>query len=64
MPHHDHLMIGNTKETLSAKTGRPVQEIYEDEVSTMVIHDDELDSLEGWQWDFSRSRAPPCHMLY
>jgi sodium/potassium-transporting ATPase subunit alpha len=31
-------MIGDTKETLSAKTGRPIEEIYDDEVSAVVIH--------------------------
>jgi len=54
-----NLMIGETKETLSASTGRPVQEIYDDEVSAMVIHGDDIDTLEGWQWDLSRSRASP-----
>jgi hypothetical protein len=47
-------MIGDTKETLSAKTGRPVREIYEDEVSAVVVHGDDIDSLEGWQWDLSK----------
>ena len=49
-----NLMIGDTKETLSAKTGRPVREIYEDEVSAVVVHGDDIDSLEGWQWDLSK----------
>lgn len=48
-------MIGDTKETLSAKTGRPVREIYEDEVSAVVVHGDDIDSLEGWQWDLSKT---------
>lgn len=52
-----NLMIGDTKETLAAKTGRSVQEIYEDEVSAIVIHGDDIDSLEGWQWDLSRSKT-------
>jgi len=47
-------MIGDTKETLSAKTGRPVETIYDDEVSAVVIHGDDIDSLEGWQWDLSK----------
>jgi len=42
-------MIGDTKDTLRAKTGRDVREIYDDEVSVMVIHGDDIDSLEGWQ---------------
>jgi sodium/potassium-transporting ATPase subunit alpha len=49
-----NLMIGDTKETLSAKTGRPVETIYDDEVSAVVIHGDDVDSLEGWQWDLSK----------
>jgi len=65
-----NLIIGDTKETLSAATGRPTQEIYEDEVSAMVIHGDDIDSLEGWQWDliFSKqeivfARTSPQHKL-
>ncbi len=50
-------MIGDTKETLSAKTGKPVQEIYEDEVSAVVVHGDDIDSLEGWQWDLSKLKC-------
>ena len=52
-------MIGDTKETLSAKTDRDVREIYDDEVTAVVIHGDDIDSLEGWQWDLSRSRPSP-----
>ncbi|KAH9977106.1 aminophospholipid-transporting P-type ATPase [Lactifluus volemus] len=65
-----NLMIGDTKESLSAKTGRSVREIYEDEVSAVVIHGDDIDSLEGWQWDliFSKeevvfARTSPQHNL-
>ncbi|KAI0303351.1 aminophospholipid-transporting P-type ATPase [Multifurca ochricompacta] len=65
-----NLMIGDTKETLSAKTGRPAREIYEDEVSAVVVHGDGIDSLEGWQWDliFSKqeivfARTSPQHKL-
>jgi hypothetical protein len=54
-----NLMIGDTKDTLSAKTGRDVREIYDDEVSAMVIHGDDIDSLEGWQWDLSMPRPSP-----
>jgi sodium/potassium-transporting ATPase subunit alpha len=50
-----NLILGETKATLSAKTGRPVEEIYEDEVDAVVIHGDDIDSLEGWQWDNSTS---------
>ncbi|KAH9171439.1 aminophospholipid-transporting P-type ATPase [Lactarius sanguifluus] len=52
-----NLVIGDTKETLSAKTGRPVQEIYEDEITAVVVHGDDIDSLEGWQWDLIFSKA-------
>ncbi|KAH9057078.1 aminophospholipid-transporting P-type ATPase [Lactarius deliciosus] len=65
-----NLIIGDTKETLSAKTGRPVQEIYEDEIAAVVVHGDDIDSLEGWQWDliFSKqeivfARTSPQHKL-
>lgn len=44
----------DTKETLAAKTGRPVEEIYEDEYDAVVVHGDQIDSLQGWQWDQSR----------
>ncbi|KAI0255337.1 HAD-like domain-containing protein [Lactifluus subvellereus] len=64
-------MIGDTKEaprSLSAKTGRSVREIYE--VSAVFIHGDDIDSLEGWQWDliFSKqevvfARTSPQHKL-
>ncbi|CDO77175.1 hypothetical protein BN946_scf184675.g7 [Trametes cinnabarina] len=33
-----NLILGETKETLSKKTGRPVEDIYEDEVDAVVIH--------------------------
>ncbi|KAF5349512.1 hypothetical protein D9756_009023 [Leucocoprinus leucothites] len=65
-----NLILGDTKESLSAKTGRPTEEIYEDEVSAVVIHGDDIDSLEGWQWDqiFGKSeivfaRTTPKHKL-
>jgi sodium/potassium-transporting ATPase subunit alpha len=48
-----NLIIGDTKETLAAKTGRAVTEIYEDEVNAVVVHGDDIDGLQGWQWDQS-----------
>lgn len=48
-----NLILGDTKETLSAKTGRPIEQIYDDEVETVVVHGDDIDKLEGWQWDLS-----------
>ncbi|KAF7974995.1 hypothetical protein HWV62_10595 [Athelia sp. TMB] len=60
----------DTKETLAAKTGRPVEEIYEDEYDAVVVHGDQIDSLQGWQWDqiFSKTeivfaRTSPQHKL-
>ncbi|KAJ8507033.1 hypothetical protein ONZ45_g10547 [Pleurotus djamor] len=65
-----NLIIGDTKQTLSTRTGRPVEEIYDDEVSAVVIHGDEIDGLQGWQWDqiFSKgeivfARTSPQHKL-
>jgi hypothetical protein len=46
------------------KTGRPVEQIYDDEISAVVIHGDDIDSLEGWQWDLSRPRASHCVAYY
>lgn len=48
-----NLILGETKESLSQKTGRPVEEVYDDEVDAVVIHGDDIDSLQGWQWDQS-----------
>lgn len=48
-----NLILGDTRETLSLKTGKPIEEIYEDEVSAVVVHGDSIDDLEGWQWDQS-----------
>ncbi|KAI0737979.1 aminophospholipid-transporting P-type ATPase [Daedaleopsis nitida] len=65
-----NLILGETKESLSKKTGRPVEEIYEDEVDAVVIHGDDIDTLQGWQWDqiFAKNeivfaRTSPQHKL-
>ncbi|TFK34868.1 aminophospholipid-transporting P-type ATPase [Crucibulum laeve] len=65
-----NLILGDTRETLSAKTGRPVDDIYDDEVTAVVVHGDDIDSLQGWQWDqiFSKpeivfARTSPKHKL-
>ncbi|PPQ63350.1 hypothetical protein CVT24_006723 [Panaeolus cyanescens] len=65
-----NLILGDTRETLSRKTGRPIEDIYEDEVSAVVVHGDDIDSLQGWQWDqiFSKdeivfARTSPKHKL-
>ncbi|KAL0577333.1 hypothetical protein V5O48_004657 [Marasmius crinis-equi] len=65
-----NLIIGDTRETLAAKTGRPVEEIYDDEVVAVVVHGDDIDHLQGWQWDqiFAKqeivfARTSPKHKL-
>ncbi|KIK59054.1 hypothetical protein GYMLUDRAFT_170208 [Collybiopsis luxurians FD-317 M1] len=65
-----NLILGDTRETLAAKTGRSVDEIYDDEVSAVVIHGDDIDNLQGWQWDqiFAKdeivfARTSPKHKL-
>ena len=65
-----NLILGDTRESLSKKTGRPIEEIYEDEVEAVVVHGDDIDSLQGWQWDqiFSKqeivfARTSPQHKL-
>lgn len=50
-----NLILGDTRDTLAAKTGRPIEEVYEDEVSAVVVHGDDIDDLQGWQWDQSAS---------
>ena len=49
-----NLILGDTRETLAAKTGRPIDTIYEDEAPAIVIHGDDIDDLQGWQWDQSK----------
>ena len=46
------------------KTGRPVEQIYDDEISAVVIHGDDIDSLEGWQWDLSKPKTSPSVAYY
>ncbi|KDQ59725.1 hypothetical protein JAAARDRAFT_192199 [Jaapia argillacea MUCL 33604] len=65
-----NLILGDTRESLSVKTGRPIEDIYEDEVSAVVVHGDDIDGLQGWQWDqiFSKqeivfARTSPKHKL-
>ncbi|KAF8162822.1 aminophospholipid-transporting P-type ATPase [Crassisporium funariophilum] len=65
-----NLILGDTRETLAAKTGRPFEDIYEDEVTAVVVHGDDIDGLQGWQWDqiFSKdeivfARTSPKHKL-
>ncbi|EAU81965.2 Na+/K+ ATPase alpha subunit isoform 3 [Coprinopsis cinerea okayama7 len=61
-----NLVLGETRETLSRKTGRSMEDIYEDEVSAVVVHGDDIDGLQGWQWDQKEivfSRTSPKHKL-
>jgi len=65
-----NLILGDTKESLAKKTGRAVNEIYEDEVKAVVVHGDDIDKLQGWEWDniFSKeeivfARTSPQHKL-
>jgi len=50
-----NLVLGDTKESLAKKTGRETNEIYDDEVTAVVVHGEEIDSLQGWEWDNSES---------
>ncbi|KAF5367657.1 hypothetical protein D9757_010968 [Collybiopsis confluens] len=65
-----NLILGDTRETLAAKTGRSADEVYDDEVSAVVVHGDDIDNLQGWQWDqiFAKdeivfARTSPKHKL-
>ncbi|KAF8968280.1 aminophospholipid-transporting P-type ATPase [Flammula alnicola] len=65
-----NLILGDTRETLAKKTGRIIEEIYEDEFSAVVVHGDDIDNLQGWQWDqiFGKdeivfARTSPKHKL-
>ncbi|KAF8188333.1 aminophospholipid-transporting P-type ATPase [Pholiota molesta] len=65
-----NLILGDTRETLAKKTARAIEDIYEDEVTAVVVHGDDIDGLQGWQWDqiFSKdeivfARTSPKHKL-
>ncbi|KAF9533592.1 aminophospholipid-transporting P-type ATPase [Crepidotus variabilis] len=65
-----NLIIGDTRESLAAKTNRPAAEVYEDEFTAVVVHGDDIDALQGWQWDqiFAKdeivfARTSPKHKL-
>jgi sodium/potassium-transporting ATPase subunit alpha len=57
-----NLILGDTRATLAAKTGRDIDGIYEDEASAIVIHGDDIDELQGWQWDQSKIFASVCSL--
>ena len=48
-----NLILGDTRESLAKKTNRALDQIYEDEFSAIVVHGDDIDGLQGWQWDQS-----------
>ena len=48
-----NLILGDTRESMAAKTGRSPEEVYEEEFSAVIIHGDDIDGLQGWQWDQS-----------
>ncbi|RXW15573.1 hypothetical protein EST38_g10279 [Candolleomyces aberdarensis] len=65
-----NLVLGDTRETLAKKTNRAIEDVYDDEVSAVVVHGDDIDDLQGWQWDqiFSKdeivfARTSPKHKL-
>jgi sodium/potassium-transporting ATPase subunit alpha len=65
-----NLMIGETKEKLSERTGRPIDEIDDIEVEAVVIHGDQIDNLSPHEWDLILSknevvfaRTSPKHKL-
>lgn len=55
-----NLILGDTRETLAEKTGRPIEEVYDDEVDAVVVHGDDIDGLQGWQWDQSKCVIRHC----
>lgn len=65
-----NLMLSDTKQTLSKKTGRPIESIRENEVFATVIHGERIDSLTEQEWDdiFAKdeivfARTSPKHKL-
>ncbi|KAJ2913576.1 hypothetical protein MD484_g6844, partial [Candolleomyces efflorescens] len=64
-----NLVLGDTRETLAKKTNRAIEDVYDDEVSAVVVHGDDIDELQGWQWDQSFkdeivfARTSPKHKL-
>lgn len=46
-----NLMLGETKAMVAKRTGRPIDEIAEDEYTAVVIHGEQIDSLTDAEWD-------------
>lgn len=65
-----NLVLSDTKEMVAKRTGRPIEEIGEDEYRAIVIHGERIDSLTDEEWDniFMKSeiifaRTSPKHKL-
>ncbi|KAJ2955278.1 hypothetical protein NQZ79_g8695 [Umbelopsis isabellina] len=65
-----NLVLSDTKEMVAKRTGRPIEEIGEDEYRAIVIHGEKIDSLTDEEWDniFMKSeiifaRTSPKHKL-
>lgn len=58
-----NLVLGDTRETLAKKSGRALEEVYDDEVAAVVVHGDDIDELQGWQWDQSTPRASQIYCV-
>lgn len=65
-----NLITGDTRERLSERTGRRLEEIYEDEVPAIIIHGDRIDALQPYEWDMILNkteivfaRTSPKHKL-
>ena len=46
-----NLMISDTRDMIVKRTGRPVDDIEEDEFHAIVVHGDQIDSLTDMEWD-------------
>ncbi|KAL2917749.1 hypothetical protein HK105_202622 [Polyrhizophydium stewartii] len=65
-----NLMLQDTKESLAAKRGVPIDQVPESDVNAIVIHGERIDSLTEAEWDniFSKdeiifARTSPKHKL-
>jgi sodium/potassium-transporting ATPase subunit alpha len=65
-----NLMLQDTKEKLAAKRNCPISQVPEDDVKSIVIHGEKIDSLTDEDWDiiFSKeeiifARTSPKHKL-
>ncbi|KAI9503504.1 hypothetical protein BX070DRAFT_239236 [Coemansia spiralis] len=46
-----NLVLGETREAVAKRTGRPVEEIGEDEYDAMVIHGEKIAEMTDREWD-------------